>query len=198
MSGRGRTGRGQGRGGRAGRSGRGSNYSGSAQTRKTQGKCAELGTDVFDYNTSGAADQTRTTWKAVIIYAGAKYGQDIANELENRKTLTIPKPTYSDETLAVLVPAGKKVEIMVPFQDDLNTSIREGPTCGLVPMGSKVDSITTSGLKWNLENSETEFGGLLSTSNHVVGDNGMITVETTQPIFFTAEVVCPDRALSSK
>ena len=100
MSGRGRTGRGQGRGSRAGRSGRGSNYSGSTQSRKTQGKCADLGTDVFDYNTSGAADQTRTTWKAVIIYAGAKYGQDIANELENRKTLIIPAPTHSAETLA--------------------------------------------------------------------------------------------------
>ena len=147
---------------------------------------------------------TRTgTYDRVIIYGafGGRFDQEMgsfqalykwADSFQNRIWL------YSDETLAVLVPAGKKVEIMVPFQDDLNTSIREGPTCGLIPMGSKVDSITTSGLKWNLENSETEFGGLLSTSNHVVGDNGMITVETTQPIFFTAEVVCPDRALSSK
>ena len=99
MSGRGRAGRGHGRGG-AGRSGRGSNYTGSAQTRKTQGQCAELGTNVFDYGTPGAADQTRTSWKALVLHVGAKYGQDIGNELENRKTLVIPTPQHSAATLA--------------------------------------------------------------------------------------------------
>jgi len=101
---------------------------------------------------------------------------------------------YSDETSAVLIPAGPLVEIQIPHQlpnDSTSTWVREGPTCGLIPLGSKVDSITTTGLQWNLEQAATEFGGLVSTSNHIL--NEVVTVQTSHPIIFTAEVTTTTR-----
>ena len=55
---------------------------------------------MFDYGTTEAPDQTRTSWDAFVLHAAAKYGQDIGGELRNRKTLVIPRPEYSDEALA--------------------------------------------------------------------------------------------------
>ena len=37
----------------------------------------------------------------------------------------------------------------------------EGLTCGLLPIGGRVDSVTTTGLKWDLTSQALEFGGLV-------------------------------------
>ncbi len=151
--------------------------------------------------TSTSTLPSTSNYNQVIIYGafGGRFDQEMASfqalykwadTFDNRIWL------YSDETSAILIPAGKMVEIEVPFQEnDTGSTIQEGPTCGLIPMGSKVDSITTSGLKWDLQDAETEFGGLLSTSNHIIGDHGCITVTTSHPIIFTAEIVCRDTRL---
>ena len=102
MSGRG--GRGHGRGGRGGGNrggrgagrGRGYGYSGATSSAK-KGLCSELGSNVFDYGHKGAADQMRTSWEKLVQYVGTNYGQDISNELQNKATVTIPEPTYSEE-----------------------------------------------------------------------------------------------------
>jgi len=134
----------------------------------------------------------------VIIYGGfgGRFDQEMASiqalykwadTFQNRLWL------YSDETSAVLIPAGKVVELAVPFQG--HHAIREGPMCGLIPMGAKCESITTSGFQWNLEDSEMEFGGLVSTSNSILGNtDGVVTIETSNPIIFTAEIVCQTKA----
>ena len=83
MSGRGARGRGgRGRGGRGGQSGRGRgySYSGSSSTRQV-GLCKELGSNVFDYGSKGAADQMRQSWEKLCQYVGTDMSEDIANEL---------------------------------------------------------------------------------------------------------------------
>ncbi|KAI9227918.1 MAG: thiamine pyrophosphokinase [Piptocephalis tieghemiana] len=44
-----------------------------------------------------------------------------------------------------------------------------GLTCGIAPIGIQGANITTRGLKWDLDHAWSSFGGLVSTSNIVVG-----------------------------
>ncbi|VEU39296.1 unnamed protein product [Pseudo-nitzschia multistriata] len=100
---------------------------------------------------------------------------------------------YSDETFAFLVPAKKECQILLPFYDSHvlgdgeQPEMGEGPTCGLIPLGCPCESIITSGLKWDLDGSmPLEFGGLVSTSNHVM--KPIVTVCASHPLVFTAEL----------
>ena len=97
MSGRGR-GRGRGKGGRGKGKGRGSSHV-PATSAKTKGLCAALGNHVFEYGQKESADQVRTTWDKIVQYSGTIYGHDISNELQNKKTLVIQEPEYSQDTL---------------------------------------------------------------------------------------------------
>ena len=64
----------------------------------------------------------------------------------------------------------------------------EGPTCGLIPLGETCESITTTGLKWNLNQSKLEFGGLVSTSNAMKEGVEKITVETSHHVLWTTHI----------
>lgn len=46
-----------------------------------------------------------------------------------------------------------------------NELLLENNWCGLLPIGKPVQHISTTGLKWNLDDSSLQFGGLISTSN---------------------------------
>ena len=61
----------------------------------------------------------------------------------------------------------------------------EGPICGLIPVGFR-STVTTTGLKWNLTDSELVFGGMVSSSNEFIKDE--VTVVTTSPIVWTSEI----------
>ena len=101
MTGRGGRGRGGGRGGHAARgqgAGRGNTYDGKGKSTKT-GLCKDLEGNIFDFGTTSAADQMRITQEKIAQYIGAKYGEDIANELQNKTRIVIPNPTYSSATL---------------------------------------------------------------------------------------------------
>jgi hypothetical protein len=84
-------GRGQGRG-------RGTGYASKPKMSKV-GLCKELENNIFDYGVSNAADLMRTMQKKIGQYVGIKYGEDIANELTNKTTVTIPPPVYSTAIL---------------------------------------------------------------------------------------------------
>ncbi|KAL4865631.1 thiamine pyrophosphokinase [Aspergillus spectabilis] len=56
---------------------------------------------------------------------------------------------------------------------------------GIIPL-SGAESITTSGLEWDVENWRTEIGGQISTSNHIRAE--MVHVETGGAVLFTVEL----------
>jgi hypothetical protein len=94
-------GRGNDRGGRGTNSrdtrgrGRGQNYTGTGNKPTKSGLlCATLGSHVFDYGHSAAADQMRTSWEKLVQHVGTAYGEDISNELTNRTTVTIADRIY--------------------------------------------------------------------------------------------------------
>ena len=100
MSGSGR-GRGDDRGQRNGRGGgrQGRGRKSSGTTENIRGACYQLGDSVFQYNQTGAADKLKTSMRKIVTYVGSLHGQDIANELENRKELVIDKPTHTQQQL---------------------------------------------------------------------------------------------------
>ncbi len=83
-----------GRGGRLGRGrGGGNSYSGTGGAH--EGLCSALSDHVFDYGQKGAADQMRMTWEKIVHHVGTIYGHNISNELQNKKTVTIPEPEHT-------------------------------------------------------------------------------------------------------
>ena len=90
MSGRGRGrgtgGKGRGRGNHKARGG------GAYGANKNKGLCADLGEHMFTYNEKGAADQMKNTLKQIVKHTSTIYGQDISNELHNRRVVVISNP----------------------------------------------------------------------------------------------------------
>jgi hypothetical protein len=101
MSGRGGRGLG-GSGGRAGRGpggGRGNAYtSGRVKTTKF-GLCKDLKGNLLDFGTTSAADQMQILQEKIAQYIGAKYGEDIGNELQNKTRIILSAPAYPSTTM---------------------------------------------------------------------------------------------------
>ncbi|XP_050117732.1 thiamine pyrophosphokinase 1-like [Malus sylvestris] len=72
-----------------------------------------------------------------------------------------------------------------PNLDKSNSSV-EGPHCGLIPIGMPSGSTTTTGLQWDLAETEMRFGGLISTSNIVKGEK--ITVQSDSDLLWTISI----------
>ena len=105
---------------------------------------------------------------------------------------------YDEENCAFVVPKIPiKSEIRIRFPDNCTTNddsnakqtcVGEGPTCGLIPIMGRCKSVVTTGLKWNLDGSmPLEFGGLVSSSNHITDE--VVTIETSSPLLFTTEMI---------
>ncbi|KAJ7008323.1 thiamine pyrophosphokinase 1-like isoform X2 [Populus alba x Populus x berolinensis] len=61
-----------------------------------------------------------------------------------------------------------------------------GPHCGLIPIGMASVGTTTTGLQWDLTNTEMRFGDLVSTSNLVQGEK--ITVQSSSDLLWTISI----------
>ncbi|KEF57418.1 thiamine pyrophosphokinase [Exophiala aquamarina CBS 119918] len=71
-----------------------------------------------------------------------------------------------------------------------------GENVGIIPVLGRA-LITTKGLEWDVEDWPTEFGGQVSTSNHIRSDLIQITFEGPQPLF-TLELESKLSATSEK
>lgn len=87
----------------------------------------------------------------------------------------------------VLMGAGNVAFLLAPgFDHIIEPDERfEGPTVGLLPVGGACRSVTTEGLKWNIEEGSLEFGFLVSSSNSLMGKE--VRVVTDAPLVWTAE-----------
>jgi hypothetical protein len=63
------------------------------------GLCKELENNIFDYGVPNTSNIMHTTQEKIGHYIGIKYGEDIANKLTNKATVTIPPPMHSTAIL---------------------------------------------------------------------------------------------------
>ncbi|XP_026477385.1 thiamin pyrophosphokinase 1-like isoform X2 [Ctenocephalides felis] len=56
--------------------------------------------------------------------------------------------------------------------------------CALMPVGNKCQSVTTTGLRWNLKGVSMEFGAMVSTSNTYDG-SPTVTINNSDPILWS-------------
>lgn len=117
-----------------------------------------------------------------ILVAGALGGR-FDHEMGNLNVLcnfsSLRIVLLSDDSLIHLLPRTHCHEIHI------QTSV-EGPHCGIIPLGMPSRSSTTSGLQWDLNNTEMRFGGLVSTSNLVTGEK--VTVESDTDLLWTISI----------
>jgi len=59
--------------------------------------------------------------------------------------------------------------------------------CGLIPMDGKA-TVSTSGLKWNLNKQPLRFGELISTSNSFSLETKEVIVETDSMLLWTMDL----------
>ncbi|KAK7956648.1 thiamine pyrophosphokinase- eukaryotic [Apiospora aurea] len=104
-------------------------------------------------------------------------------------------PTYAEgrvylvsgESLTFLLKAGTH-RIHVRERARAGTGANSGDVfgkhVGIVPI-REPSVISTKGLEWDVEDWPTEFGGQISTSNHVLPDTEVVEVRATKDVLFT-------------
>ncbi len=63
------------------------------------GLCKDLEGNVFNFGTTSAAEQMRILQEKIAQYIGAKYGEDIANGLQNKMRIVLSAPAYPSMTM---------------------------------------------------------------------------------------------------
>lgn len=91
----------------------------------------------------------------------------------------------SGESLTFLLKAGEH-RIHVRDRGQKATVAEEvfGKHVGIIPI-KEPSVISTRGLEWDVKDWPTEFGGQLSTSNHVLPDTEVVEIQTTKDVLFT-------------
>ncbi|KAK6953729.1 hypothetical protein Daesc_003691 [Daldinia eschscholtzii] len=106
-------------------------------------------------------------------------------------------PTYADgrmylvsgESLSFLLKAGKhRIHVREP-DAVIGDSVRMSGEpfakwVGIIPI-KEASVITTKGLEWDVEDWLTQFGGRMSTSNHLLPETTVVEIETTKDVLFT-------------
>lgn len=62
----------------------------------------------------------------------------------------------------------------------------QGPNCGIIPIGEPCKNVSTKGLKYDMFNEHTRFGGVISSSNSFIGSS--VRVDCTSPLLLVLEI----------
>lgn len=93
----------------------------------------------------------------------------------------------SGESVTFLLKGGRRHRIHVRERDGNGPRTKEDvfdKYAGIVPV-KEPSVITLRGFEWDVTGWETEFGGQMSTSNHVLPGSEVVEVETTRDVLFT-------------
>jgi len=120
--------------------------------------------------------------KARTVVALGGLGGRLDHTLSNLSTLYMFRDMdvvlIGEGNAARLIRAGEETAITVD-------TVEEGPNCAVVPLNGPA-KVTTSGLKWNLSDTLTEFGGLISTSNEFA--DSQVSILSDKDVLWITEV----------
>lgn len=87
----------------------------------------------------------------------------------------------SEESVTFLLKAGRH---RIRIREEVAGDEVFAKYVGILPV-REPSVITTRGLEWDVQDWETEIGGQVSTSNHVLPETEVVEVETTADVLFT-------------
>lgn len=91
----------------------------------------------------------------------------------------------SGESLTFLLKAGAhRIHVRADAGHDEPPADVFGKHVGIIPI-KEPSVISTRGLEWDVRDWPTEFGGQLSTSNHVLPETEVVEIETARDVLFT-------------
>ncbi|KAK7730369.1 thiamine pyrophosphokinase [Cytospora paraplurivora] len=91
----------------------------------------------------------------------------------------------SGESLTFLLKAGKhRINVRERYDSGKLKEDVFNKYVGIIPI-KEPSVITLRGFEWDVTDWETEFGGLMSTSNHVLPETEVLEVGTTKDVLFT-------------
>uniref|UniRef100_A0A336K7Q5 Thiamine pyrophosphokinase n=1 Tax=Culicoides sonorensis TaxID=179676 RepID=A0A336K7Q5_CULSO len=127
-------------------------------------------------------EQTQTKSILVICETSGRLDQIMANIntiFKSKSILQISTETLllSSSSLSILLSPGLH-KIHIPSEIVVGKY-----WCGLIPFSKSI--ISTKGLKWNLNKTCCEFGGMVSTSNTYEDDTDCVEVQTDNYVLFT-------------
>jgi len=140
------------------------------------------GTDIIKDNDQNSTDLQKclniidNRWESVLILGGM--GGNFTQEISNLNVLYLypNKKIFflSNENLLFLLWPGEHL-----------IHCRSETKVGLIPLGCSCHSITTTGLKWNLNKQALTFGGLVSSSNEMEKNEAFVDV--SDPILWIVD-----------
>lgn len=82
---------------------------------------------------------------------------------------------------------GKNLTMILHGENEVTVG-KEGLTgkCGVLPFVQKETEVTSTGLKWELNNTSISYGGVISSCNELGSE--MVVIETNEPVIFTVEM----------
>jgi len=149
---------------------------------------------------------------ATLLHPGARHDGTMRRQTEPKESLNAALSVLPSSSPS---PAAVISETVEQSPNDMITHTLclipavEGPSCSLLPVGSRCDMVSTTGLKWNLASQPLALGELISTSNRVVGNEGKasgdddattsvaateldqesaITVQTSHPLLWCCKI----------
>ncbi|XP_050734250.1 thiamin pyrophosphokinase 1-like isoform X2 [Eriocheir sinensis] len=137
---------------------------------------------------TGLLEEQQTAVSHILVVAGSDDNRFdhimgiVATLYKACETMSSPVVVVSGGSLFWVLRAGQH-SIRVPGESCHHPS---ASWCGLVPVGHPA-TVTTTGLKWNVDHQTLAFGRLVSTSNtyNLPPGGGEVTVTTSAPILWT-------------
>jgi len=128
----------------------------------------------FAFVTKHNSQSQQLATKISRVFVFGPFGGNLSHELANLSAMYGYYSSNDVEERLFLVSNDNVAVLLQPGQHTI--ACKKQSYCSIVPLGFECKQISTSGLRWNLNNESLTFGKRISTSNEMAEDCANITV----------------------